>query len=102
MQDNGQSVFLLPGFDEYLLAYKERSASLDVPNYKRSTPPNGMLPATIVINGRVIGTWKRSFQKDIILITLNPFSPITATERNRVSIAAHRFGQFLRKPVALS
>jgi hypothetical protein len=56
-----------------LLAYKDRSASLDVPHYKRLTPKNGMLPATIASAGRVIGTWKRSFRKDKVLIAPNPF-----------------------------
>jgi hypothetical protein len=102
VQDNSQTVYLLPGFDEYLLAYKDRSASLDTPHYKRMTPTNGMLPATIVINGRVMGIWKRTFKKDTVLIALNPFNPLTTAEQDSLNIAAHRFGEFLDMSVVLT
>jgi hypothetical protein len=88
-------IYLLPGFDEYLLAYKDRSASLDVPNYKSLTPTNGMLPATIVSVGRVIGTWKRSIKKDKVLIEANPLTTFSDEENNAFAIAAGRFGEYL-------
>ena len=101
VQDNSQTIYLLPGFDEYLLAYKDRSASLNVPHYKRLTPTNGILPATIVINGRVAGTWKRTFKKDTVLITLTPFDPFTGGEGNMLGAAACSFGEFLGMPIEL-
>ena len=100
--DQSQSVHLLPGFDEYILAYKDRSASLDVPHYKRLTPTNGMLPATIVINGRAIGTWKRTFKKGTVLSELNPFTPLSSEEKRNIESAASHLGGFLGMAVVLS
>ena len=57
------SVHLLPGFDEYLLGYRDRSAVLD-PAYAQRIcrGGNGMFSPTIVIDGVVTGTWKRTFR----------------------------------------
>jgi hypothetical protein len=51
------TAYLLPGFDEWTLGYKDRSASLD-PQYASQIIPgdNGMFSPTIVIGGRVVGT----------------------------------------------
>lgn len=95
------TAYLLPGFDEYLLGYKDRRASLDEPCYKRLTPPNGMLPSTIVIDGRVVGTWKRTFEKGAVIIASNPFRPLTAAERRALVVAAKRYGEFLGLPFTL-
>jgi hypothetical protein len=95
-------IHLLPGFDEYLLAYKDRRASLDVPNYKRLTPTNGMLPATIVSAGRVIGTWKRTFKRDTAVITPSPFEALGSEESEALIVAAKYYGEFLGMRVSVS
>jgi hypothetical protein len=99
--ENFQTVLLLPGFDEYLLAYRNRSASLDVPRYKRMTPPNGMLPATIVFNGQVKGTWKHTIKNDVVLVTPYLFNPLSSAERENVTAAARHLGKFLGMSVVL-
>ncbi|HET7476170.1 MAG TPA: winged helix DNA-binding domain-containing protein [Dermatophilaceae bacterium] len=53
-------VLLLPGFDELLLGYQDRSATLD-PAHRQHVVPgnNGMFMPTVVRAGRVVGTWRR-------------------------------------------
>ncbi len=85
----------------YLLSYKDRSASLDEPRYKRLTSANGILPPTIVMDGRVAGTWEADIQKSAVVITPNPFAASTAAERHALA-AAYRYGEFLGMSVALS
>jgi len=59
-----ESAHLLPGFDEYLLGYSDRSAVLDPADAQRICPGgNGMFSPTMVIDGHVTGTWKRTFKK---------------------------------------
>jgi hypothetical protein len=101
IHDRSPTTYLLPGFDEYLLSYKDRSASLDVPRYNRLTPPNGMLPSTIVIDGRVVSTWKRTLKKDSVVIAAHPFAALTAAEGRAFAVAAHRYGEFLGRSVVL-
>jgi hypothetical protein len=93
---------LLPGFDEYLLGYQDRSASLDVPRYQRETPANGMLPATMVLNGRVTGTWKWIIKKNSVIIDFKPFEPMSASENRTFSEAAERYGNFLGLPASIN
>jgi len=95
-------VVLLPGFDEYVLSYKDRRAILDVEYIKRMTPKNGMLPPTIVINGLVCGVWKRVIDKRAVKITASPSAPLTAEQRASLAAAAERFGAFLQMPVILN
>jgi hypothetical protein len=66
---SGHSVHLLPGFDEFLLGYKDRSASLE-PQFITQWCPgmNGMFMPFIVKNGEVIGLWKKSVKKGNISI----------------------------------
>ncbi|MCQ9164556.1 winged helix DNA-binding domain-containing protein [Arthrobacter sp. STN4] len=56
-----RSVLLLPGFDEYLLGYTDRSAAL-APRHAPLTVPgnNGMFKATVVAGGQVAGTWRKA------------------------------------------
>lgn len=55
-----RAVHLLPGFDELLLGYRDRSAVLDKDHADRLVPGgNGMFKASVVAGGRVVGTWRR-------------------------------------------
>ncbi len=55
-----RDVFLLPGFDEYLLGYQARGAVLPAEFATRVVPGgNGMFLATVISGGEVVGTWKR-------------------------------------------
>jgi hypothetical protein len=57
----GRGVRALPGFDEYLLGYQDRSLALAAEHANRIVPgSNGIFLPTIVERGRVVGTWRRS------------------------------------------
>jgi hypothetical protein len=90
------SGYLLPGFDEYILGYKERSAVLD-PAFNNHICPggNGVFQPTIVVDGQVVGTWKRVVKKGKALITPSPFHPMGEAESARLAVAAERYGAFL-------
>lgn len=56
-----RSVLLLPGFDEFLLGYTDRSAAL-APEHAPLTVlgGNGMFKATVLTGGKVAGTWRKA------------------------------------------
>src|SRR5690606_25200860 len=59
-----QAALALPGFDEYMLGYKDRSLMLDKEHQQAIIPGgNGVFQPTIVIGGRVVGTWRRTVKK---------------------------------------
>jgi len=91
---------LLPAFDEYTVGYKDRSAILNPKYVKRLNAGGGMLSPVIVAHAEVVGTWKRSFRSNSVVVTPDPFG--TPPEAwSRLSAAAKRYGKFLRMPVVL-
>lgn len=90
-----RTAYLLPAYDEYLVAYKDRSAALEPISGKRAIPGNAVFSSPIVIGGCVVGYWKRSLKEDSVVITLNPFAPFSKAKVRAVDEAAHRYGSFL-------
>ena len=84
---------LLPPYDEYTVAYKDRSAALD-PKHAAAAR-NGIFSPTIVIDGRIAGTWTRRLTKDAVEVGLKPFAPLTGARARSVAAAAARYGRFL-------
>jgi hypothetical protein len=97
------SVQLLPGFDEYLLGYKDRSAVLSVEHMQKIVPgSNGMFAATVVIDGRIAGTWKRTLAKRGVTVAVEPFRRFKGAETTQLYLAVQRYGKFLGLPAKLA
>lgn len=91
-------VYLLPAFDEFTVAYKDRSAFLD-PTLSKEEALHGIGPS-IIIDGRMAGTWKRTLKKNAVIVEPNLFAPINEAETHALDAAAERYGRFLGLPVA--
>ena len=101
-QDDEPNVYLLPGFDEYILGYRDRSAMLDPTLAERTIiGANGMMLSTIIVDGSVAGTWKRTPGKKYIVVEPNPFLPFTHAQKRLVTTAAERYGAFMGLPVRM-
>lgn len=92
-------VHLLPGFDEYILGYKDRSAVL-APEYAPLIVPgnNGMFLPTLVLRGKVKGLWKRTIKKKGVEFMIAPFEDIRDKEE-QVIVAAERYAAFVGLPL---
>jgi hypothetical protein len=89
-------VHLLPGFDEYLLGYRDRSASLDPAHAQQvQAGSNGMFLGTIIVKGRVVGTWRRELGKKAASVTTNFFRPLTRVEAGALEEAIGGYCEFL-------
>jgi hypothetical protein len=92
------SVHLLPGFDEYLLGYKDRSAVLAAEHAAKIVPGNnGIFFPMIVVAGLVIGTWKRTRGKNGLDIVLKAFTSLGDAE-GQIIEAAKAYSDFLGLP----
>ncbi|MFC6087342.1 winged helix DNA-binding domain-containing protein [Sphaerisporangium aureirubrum] len=70
-----EGLFLLPGFDEYVLGYQNRSAVLAPEFADRIVPGgNGVFRPTVVNAGQIIGTWKQTIRTKTRTITPTPFT----------------------------
>jgi hypothetical protein len=90
---------LLPPYDEYTVAYRDRSAALDPKN--AAAARNGIFSPTIVLDGRIAGTWTRQLSRDAVIIALKPFAPLTGLRARSVAAAAARYGRFIGRPARI-
>jgi hypothetical protein len=90
---------LLPAFDEYLIAYKDRSASIRQEHAPHAFTTNGIFKPLIVTDGQVGGTWKRTIKKDKVIIEPNFFGKATKADRNEFAREAEKYGAFIGKNV---
>jgi hypothetical protein len=95
-------LLLLPGFDEYLLGYRDRSAVL-APEHADVIVPggNGMFRATIVVDGEVVGTWGRTLGARSATVRPEPFEPLPPAAWDQLATAAEAYGRFLRRRVGV-
>jgi hypothetical protein len=94
---------LLPGFDEYILGYTDRSAVLDPQHAQKLIPDNnGRFLSTMIMNGRVVGTWRRVLSKKAVVLTMEPFVSLKKLEKEAFVAAAERYGKFIGLPVTIT
>ncbi|PJJ63396.1 winged helix DNA-binding domain-containing protein [Compostimonas suwonensis] len=90
----------LPGFDELLLGYADRGAQLDEVHAQRVVPGNnGMFRPTIVVGGRVRGTWTKKRSARGLTITPEPFEPLSPRALGGFERAIAGYGRFLGTPI---
>ncbi|HLO13541.1 MAG TPA: winged helix DNA-binding domain-containing protein [Anaerolineales bacterium] len=103
LRDLSPAAYLLSNYDEYTVGYRDRSAIFDVSHTdKLSAFRESILTQTILINGEVSGTWKRTVKKSEVIIQLAPFSILGKTENQAVIEAAQQYGKFLGLPAVLA
>lgn len=79
------NAYLLPAYDEFFVAYKDRSTIFDLNNTW------GMLGPTLFVDGKIAGAWKRTNAT----ITLNPVKNLKKSERSALASATQRYASFL-------
>jgi len=86
---------LLPGFDEYILGYTDRSAALPSLHSNKIVPGNnGMFISTIVLNGHIAGLWRKKVGTKTITIAAEPFEKLTTSELRLFEKAAQQYGTY--------
>lgn len=95
------TLHLLPAYDEYLVSYKDRSAALD-PRYAWLQDPRLHLGPTLIIDGQVAGTWKRSIKKKGAALEVMLTRKLDVSENTLLEAAAQRYSAFLGLPVVLT
>ena len=93
---SADTVHLLPGFDELLLGYGDRSASLARDDVPKVVPArNGLSLPTITVDGRVVGTWRRRLVAGRVELETQLFEPMGIRPRSRLDRSASRYAAYL-------
>ena len=84
-----RGTFLLPGFDELVLGYADRSCTVDPAFAERIVPGgNGMFRSTVVCDGRVVGTWRWTGSGARRRLTAEPFTEFDAASQEEIETRA--------------
>ena len=92
------SAFLLPNWDEYVVAYRNRTLLAG----GGAAPAAGLFSPSIVIDGKLAGTWTRTLKGSSIHLQLRPHRRFAQREARGVEAAVERYGRFMGMDVRLS
>ena len=85
------SAHLLPPYDEYNVAYKERQLVIDTNAFLSDW---GLLGPAVIVDGKAVGTWKRTDKKNLVSVSLSILRMLSKSEERAISDAVRRFEQF--------
>ena len=96
-------VLLLPIYDEYLIAYRDRDAVPHGPSRTGlATGAFATFQHALVIAGQVAGTWRISRRVSSMRVEVFPARRLTRVEQRALDEAVRRFERFLGVPVQRS
>jgi hypothetical protein len=93
-RSQSKTAYLLPLYDEYLIAYKDRTAALDLARWRPLVERDPFI-AAIVVDGRVVGGWRRSQERNGMRIRITPFAPLDAAPRRAIGGSLRAYADFL-------
>jgi hypothetical protein len=98
----GPTVHLLPSYDELVVAYGDRSASIDEARLKKIGSWAMVIANNLVaVNGQAVGGWRRVIEKKAVIVETVLRRPLDGVERAGLRAAAERLQAFLGVPVKL-
>jgi hypothetical protein len=92
--------YLLPNYDEYFIAYKDRGAIVDPARARNlGVFTSREFPHPIIVDGRIAGSWRRTIAANGLTIELWPYETLSTRARAALGREANRYGRFLRVEV---
>ena len=93
---------LLPNYDEYFIGFRDRSAiGQRLKSTEIVTGGDALTAHVVVVDGQLVGGWKRTLEKRSVVVELKLLTQLTAAEERAVAAAAEAYGRFLGLPVEL-
>jgi hypothetical protein len=95
------SAHLLPNYDEFFIGYRDRSAiGLRLNSTKVVTGGNALISNVVVVDGQLVGGWRRSVGSDTVTLKLELLTRLAPAESKRVRAEVNRYSSFIGRPVA--
>ncbi len=100
-RDGPSRTFLLPNYDEFGIAYRDREVLPSLPPKRRMRPAD-IFAHLLVIDGELVGRWKRQVLTNRVIIEAQPFRRLTGREIAALRTAAEKYAAFLQVEAALT
>lgn len=88
----------LPEFDNLILSHADRSRVIADEYRKLLASKNGMVPATVLVDGFVRGTWKTRRTRAKTTLEIEPFEPLAKVDRDALAEEGERLLRFVSEP----
>jgi hypothetical protein len=88
---------LLSGYDNYLVGYRDRELII-APSRRKDVYIGGVIRPTVLLDGRVIGTWRLVREAESATVAVTPFSGLTKSVRAAIEAEAADIGRFIGLP----
>jgi hypothetical protein len=95
-------VHLLPNYDEYFIAYRDRRPTAAVPLPSGPIDPMDSYAHLLCVEGRFGGFWRRTVGRREVDVELLPYRPLSRAHVTAAEEAAERYAAFLGLPLAFS
>jgi len=92
--DTKTSVRLLPIFDSYLLAHREKDHLLSAQHYKRVYRNQGWISPVVLIDGAIAGVWSHKLQNKKLLVEIESFGKLSKGERAGIEREAEHLAAY--------
>jgi winged helix DNA-binding protein len=89
----GTNAFLLSIYDEYTIAYRDRSDLSHEGYFEKIIRMGNAFTAVVIIDGQIAGTWKRKMNKGKLEVSTNLFRKLNQAERKALQ---HMENSYLR------
>lgn len=97
---SGRPVLALPGFDELLLGYADRTATVAREHAGAIVPGgNGVFRRTLVQRGRMIGTWRAAETAAGVRVVAETFGDVPRGAERGLGREASRYARFVGAPL---
>ena len=97
-----EAAVLLPAYDEFIISYRDRSTALSPGSHSKTISENGLFRPVIVVNGQVMGIWKRAIKKDQVMVETELFEQLDQTTQGWIEKASLHYARFLEKKLVTS
>ena len=94
-------VRLLPRFDIYLLGYKKRDLAVPSQFAKHINAGGGIVHPTVLVDGRIVGTWKSKREKNDFVVMVEPFEWLESEINGGIKAEVEDIGRFLGEEVRM-
>lgn len=92
---------LLPAYDNYLVGYRDRELIIDA-THRPDVYVGGVIRPTVLLAGRVVGTWRLVRKAESATVEVRPFGDLTREVGAAIQAEAADIGRFIGVPTALA
>jgi hypothetical protein len=99
--ESNAAIRLLPLFDSYLLAHREKDHLLSAKHYKRVYRNQGWISPVVLIDGVIAGVWSHKLQDKKLRVNIEPFGKLSKAERTGIEREAESLAGYFQSDLEI-